>query len=78
MYFIMNKFISLLFLSTFIVSVSAQDVESILKQYATNSGVEKLKTVNTIISKGTAYQMGMEFPFTMDQKRPDKVRNEIL
>lgn len=78
MNFNMNKIISLLFFNAFIINVYGQDVESILKQYATNSGIDKLKTVNTIISKGIAYQMGMEFPFTLYQKRPDKVRNEIL
>lgn len=54
-------------------TVSAQSVDDLLKKYyETAGGVEQWKTLKTTKTIGKANQMGMEFPFTMVQTRPNK------
>ena len=60
-----------------ILNASAQTVEEILKKYYdSRGGYEKLKSVNTIKSTGTQLIMGMQIPFTIQQKRPNLIRIE--
>ena len=54
--------------------LSAQDVQEILDQHFEAIGQENLLKAKTIQTTGKAMQMGMEFPFTMIQKRPGKFR----
>jgi len=56
-----------------ITITTAQDVDDILKNHFETIGQENLLEVNTIEAEGTALQMGMEFPFKMVNKRPDKL-----
>jgi outer membrane lipoprotein-sorting protein len=54
-------------------TVSAQSVDDLLKKYyETAGGVEQWKTLKSTKTIGKANQMGMEFPFTMVQTRPNK------
>ena len=54
--------------------LSAQDAQAILDQHFEAVGQENLLKANTIQASGKAMQMGMEFPFNMIQKRPDKLK----
>ncbi len=54
--------------------LSAQDAQEILDQHFEAVGQENLLKANTIQASGKAMQMGMEFPFNMIQKRPDKLK----
>lgn len=57
-----------------IAFTTAQDVDDILKNHFKTIGQENLLDVKSMEASGTALQMGMEFPFTMMNKRPDKLR----
>jgi outer membrane lipoprotein-sorting protein len=60
-----------------ILTASAQTVDEILnKYYDARGGYEKLKSVNTMKSTGKQLIMGMEIPFTIQQKRPNLIRVE--
>ena len=58
-------------------TLTAQDLNGVLEKYFETVGLEKLKSVNSITMKGTAMQMGMEFPIVMQQKRPNMLRMDI-
>jgi hypothetical protein len=58
-------------------TLTAQDLNGVLEKYFETVGLEKLKSVNSITMKGTAMQMGMEFPIVMQQKRPNMFRMDI-
>lgn len=64
-------------LLTGITTLKSQSVDEILQKHFELRGQSKLSTVNTIVTEGTASQMGMDFPFTLYQKRPGKVFNHI-
>lgn len=72
---------SLLIISAVIICITgtltAQDLNGVLEKYFETIGLEKLKSVNSITMKGTAMQMGMEFPIVMQQKRPNMFRMDI-
>jgi hypothetical protein len=57
-------------------NVFSQDLQEILDNYFEVTGLEKVLETNSMIAKGKAVQMGMEFPMSMYQKRPMKVRVE--
>jgi hypothetical protein len=61
-----------------IVYVNAQDLglQEILKKHFEAVGQDKLSKVTTIKMTGKMQMQGMEFPFTVYVKRPDKVRIE--
>ena len=64
-------FVSLLLSST----VSAQSVDNIIKKnLKSRGGYGKLKSIQTLKSTGKFHQMGMEIPYTMLQKRPNRLR----
>lgn len=57
--------------------VHAQSVDEIIaKNIEARGGYEKLKSVSTLKTTGTALQMGMEFPITVFKKRPNLMRME--
>ncbi len=66
--------LSVFFLSA--VNLTAQDLEEILNAHFDVIGMEEVLEAKTIIAKGKAVQMGTEFPMTLYQKRPNKVRME--
>jgi len=74
----MKKLLSLLLALTFgaFISIQAQDLDEILENHFEVIGLDKVLESETFISKGKAVQMGMEFPMTLYQKRPGKVRME--
>lgn len=57
-----------------VLLLSAQDVNEILDQHFEAIGQEHLLKAKSIEATGKAMQMGMEFPFTMINKRPDKLK----
>ena len=59
---------------TAVLLLSAQDVNEILDQHFEAIGQENLLKTESIQATGKAMQMGMEFPFTMINKRPDKLK----
>jgi len=61
-----------------VVFVNAQDLglNEILKKHFEAGGQEKLSKVSTIKMTGKISAQGMEMPFTMYQKRPNKLRFE--
>ena len=54
----------------------SQDLQEVLDNYFEVAGLNKILQTNSIVANGKAVQMGMEFPITMYQKRPMKVRME--
>lgn len=58
-------------------TLTAQTVDEILQKHFELRGQGNLASVSTIVTEGVASQMGMEFPFTLYQKRPGKVFNHI-
>ena len=55
----------------------AQDAQKLLDKYFETIGQENLSKVKTLHAKGKAMQMGMEFPFEMMNKRPDKLKTLV-
>ena len=72
----MKKIVSLFAVALFtgFVAVSAQDLDKILDKHYEAVGQKKLAKVETLSSSGKLVQMGMEFPFTLVLKRPDKLK----
>jgi outer membrane lipoprotein-sorting protein len=52
----------------------AQDAQELLDTYFETIGQENLLNVKSIHATGKALQMGMEFPFEMINKRPNKLK----
>jgi len=57
-----------------IAASMAQDLQELLDKHFEAIGQENLLKVKSINAKGKAMQMGMEFPFEMINKRPDKLK----
>jgi len=57
--------------------ISAQDLDKILNQHFEAIGQKNLEDVKTMKATGKLLTMGMEGPFTMVYKRPNKVRMTI-
>lgn len=72
----MRKNIFLSFLLPFLAMsfIYAQDLEKILDNHFETIGQENLLDVKSIQATGKALQMGLEFPFTMINKRPNKLQ----
>ena len=54
--------------------ICAQDLDEILDNHFETIGQKHLLNVKSLQATGKAVQMGMEFPFTMMTKRPDKLK----
>lgn len=70
----------LIALLTIGTAAQAQTLEEVLEAHFEIVGLEATKGIQTIITKGKAQQMGMEFPVTIYQKRDGdhvKIRTEI-
>jgi outer membrane lipoprotein-sorting protein len=67
-------FASVLMAFAVLLSLSAQDLQEILDNHFETIGQKNLLKVKTLTATGKASQMGMEFPFTMMNKRPDKLK----
>ena len=52
----------------------AQNAQELVDEYFKTIGQENLLKVKSIYATGKALQMGMEFPFEMMNKRPDKLK----
>ncbi len=70
-------FLSFLMVLTAIAFTTAQDAQEILDNHFETIGQENLLKVKSIQATGKASQMGMEFPFKMINKRPDKLKLAI-
>lgn len=68
-------FLSILML-TASVNLFAQDLDEILNNHFEVIGQEQMLGFKTMIINGKMVQMGMEFPMTIYQKRPNKARME--
>ena len=59
------------------VAVQAMDADELIaKNIEATGGLEKIKSVKSVKFTGKFLTQGMEFPFTMIQKRPEKMRIE--
>jgi len=59
-------------------SLSAQSVDDIVTKYQdATGGLDKWRSLKTMRTSGKANQMGMEFPFTMVQARPNLQKLEV-
>lgn len=67
-------FTSLLVAFAAISFTTAQDLDKILDNHFEALGQKNLKNVKTIQAKGKAVMMGMESPFQMISKRPNKIQ----
>jgi hypothetical protein len=67
----MNKVLMLCISLIFASYTNAQTVEQIINTHLKTVGTDKLETVKTIVMKGSAMQVGMEFPFASYMKRAD-------
>jgi hypothetical protein len=76
----MKKTIASLILLFFVAAgaLNAQEMklDEILNSYYKANGLEKMKDWTTLIEKGKTIAQGMEFPFSLTLKRPDKLRVE--
>jgi len=70
-------FLTLIMALLAISLTSAQDLDEILDNYFETIGQESLAKVKTIKATGKAVIMGMDAPFKMISKRPDKIRITI-
>ncbi|MCD4698479.1 MAG: hypothetical protein K8S16_19810 [Bacteroidales bacterium] len=74
----MKKLITLLFiLMASVFGMQAQDLNEILDTYFETIGQEEAMKHNSTLSTGKSVMQGMELPFTIMFKRPDKMRLEI-
>jgi outer membrane lipoprotein-sorting protein len=65
-------------MAVFAIATSiAQDVQELLDNYFETIGQENLLKVKSIHAKGKALQMGMELPFELLNKRPDKLKTIV-
>jgi len=55
-------------------TISSQDLQEILDNHFETIGQEKLLEAKTVYAKGKIMQMGMELPFEMISKRPNKIK----
>jgi outer membrane lipoprotein-sorting protein len=69
-----NIFISLIVAFVAISVSSAQDLDNILDKHFETIGQKKLLKVKTIQATGKAVMMGMDSPFLMISKRPNKIQ----
>ncbi len=69
--------ISISFALLAIVTCSAQDLQEILDNHFETIGQEKILAKESVYAKGKIMQMGMELPFEMITKRPDKLKITI-
>ena len=56
---------------------TAQDLDKVLDNHFETIGQKNLSKIKTLQATGKAVMMGMENPFTMTSKRPDKMRITI-
>ena len=57
--------------------VSAMDVDELIaKNIKATGGLEKIKSIKSMVIDGKIMAQGMEIPFTMTQKSPDKLKIE--
>ncbi len=68
-----NIFISLIVAFVAISISSAQDLDNILDKHFETIGQKKLLKVKTVQATGKAVMMGMDSPFKMVSKRPNKI-----
>ena len=59
------------------VPAAAMDVDELIaKNIEAMGGLEKIESIETMVFEGAIMAQGMEIPFTMTQKRPDKMKIE--
>ena len=75
-YLVMKKrfIFSILLALLAIVTCSAQDLQEILDNHFETIGQEKILLKESVFATGKIMQMGMELPFEMINKRPNKVK----
>lgn len=72
------KLLALLFLTTLISGVNAQNVDEILAKYFENTGgISNWKALQSMKVEGTMNMQGMDLDFNMVTKRPDLQRMQI-
>ena len=70
-----NRWMIFLITAVFASMAAGQTVEEIVgKNLKSRGGYGKLKSIQTLKSTGKFHQMGMEIPYTMLQKRPNRLR----
>ncbi len=70
--------LALLLLVAFAALVYAMTADELIaKNTEAKGGLEKIRAIKSMKSMGKYMMMGMELPFTMYNKRPDKMRMEI-
>jgi len=69
--------IILLIMGTRVCLAQEVKLEDILDSYYKTIGIEKMKDWQTITSTGKTIVQGMEYPFTVNLKRPGKIRVEV-
>ena len=69
-----NIFLTIFMAVIAISAGKAQDLQEILDNYFETIGQENLLKIKSMHATGKAMQMGMEFPFQLINKRPDKMK----
>ena len=72
----MRKFIFSFAIAVLALSLSAQDLDKILKDHYKASGQDKVTNITSVTMKGSLVAMGMETEMTMYQARPLNLRIE--
>jgi outer membrane lipoprotein-sorting protein len=66
---------ALLLLAGITASAAAMDADELIaKNVAATGGLKKIQSIETVKATGKFLTQGMEFPFTLTQKRPHKLR----
>jgi outer membrane lipoprotein-sorting protein len=75
----LKTMLTVLFIGVLLCGIAvAQDVDEIIaKNIEARGGMEKLKSVKTMVSYGKGFMGGMEVPVVLYAKRPGKMRMEM-
>lgn len=70
----MKKSILMIAMAIITLSLSAQDLASIVNKYEKASGADKLNSFKTIVMEGNMDVMGMQMKMVIKEKKPDKIK----
>ena len=75
MKFLTSIFISFVCIVSFAQAQSADDI--IQKNIAAKGGADKMKAIQSVVATGKISQSGLDIPFTMTEKKPNKLLLQV-
>lgn len=74
----MKKTILSITLAIISLSLTSQDLGTIVKKYEKATGTEKLNSFKTVLMEGSLDMMGMSMSMVVKEKRPDKIKTVMV